>query len=70
MTDPLMSREEAAALWSQRTGRAVQPRSMRNILARYGIREHRGYLRHEVEAVEPLGQGRRTDLQRPEPQEG
>ncbi|MCW2719026.1 hypothetical protein [Pseudonocardia sp.] len=59
MTDPLMSREEVAALLG------IKPNSVRDVLRRRGITEQRGYPREAVEAldyVKRAGQGRRTDL--------
>lgn len=52
----LMSREEVAELLR------IKPNSVRDTLRRYGITEHRGYPRAEVEALQRPGQGARTDL--------
>lgn len=56
VTDPLMSREEVAALLG------IKPDSVRSTLRRYGITELRGYPRAQVENLQRAGQGRRTDL--------
>ena len=51
MTDPLMSRDEVAALFR------IDPNSVRDTLRRYGITEQRGYPRAEVEAIRRPGRG-------------
>lgn len=52
-----MTRDEVAALLG------IQPDSVRNTLARYGIAEQRGYPREQVENLRRVGQGYRTDLE-------
>lgn len=58
MTNPLMSRDEVAALLD------INPEAVRSTLRRYGIRELRGYPREAVirELRNYPQQGRRTDL--------
>lgn len=56
MADPLMSREEVAALLK------IEPNSVRNTLRRYGITERRGYPRDAVESLQRVGRGFRSDL--------
>ena len=58
MPDPLMSREEVAALLG------ISPESVRSTLRRYGITEVRGYPRTQIEKLERPGKGHRTDLKR------
>jgi len=58
MTNPLMSRDEVAALLG------IKPNSVRDTLRRYGITEQRGYPREAVENLKRPGRGYRTDLER------
>ena len=57
MPDPLMSREEVAALLG------ISPESVRSTLRRYGITEVRGYPRDQIEKLHRPGRGHRTDLE-------
>lgn len=57
--EPLMSRDEVAALLG------IKPESVRSTLRRYGITEHRGYPRRQVENLRRPGRGWRTDLKPP-----
>lgn len=52
----LLSREEVAEILG------ISPESVRSTLRRYGISEIRGYRRDQVEGLQRVGQGRRTDL--------
>ena len=54
MTDPLMSRDEVAALWG------IDRESVRSALRREGIHEVRGYPREQVMSVKRPGKGWRA----------
>ena len=60
MTEPLMSRDEVAALLG------IKPNSVRDTLRRYGITEQRGYPRDAVENLERPGKGWRAGQKKKE----